>query len=391
MRTILLIRNAAPTDFGGAERFPTFVAKILKNEGYRPIIVSGSRSVRQFATDNAIDIQKSPWLTHQNWSGLFALLFPFYTLWQLILTVFYIFLIAKTRPLALHVQSKDDFIAATLAGRLTNTTVVWNDHADLKHVWKNIGIWYKNPSGKLVYWAAHFAHAIIVSSKSEASFITEHISPTSFVWRKLALVYNGCEDAYDSVEHTKQKNFTFCIANRLVTDKGLGETIDAFKRFQLKYPSSTLLILGDGPEADDFKERAGDNKNIVFLGHQSNPYGQIAKSDVFLQPTYHDAFSVVIVEACMLGMPIIATAVGGNREIIFHEKTGLLIPSKNTDALFDAMVRLKTDDKLRNTLQQKARELYLERFVFNVIVTTNIIPLYQRKKPAGLTQKDLSL
>ena len=79
----------------------------------------------------------------------------------------------------------------------------------------------------------------------------------------------------------------------------------------------------------------------------------------------------------MLSLPIIATAVGGNTEIIHNEQTGLLVPSKDTQALKEAMERLYKDSALQNELGVSARQQYLESFVFSNIVLSTFIPLYK--------------
>ena len=97
----------------------------------------------------------------------------------------------------------------------------------------------------------------------------------------------------------------------------------------------------------------------------------------YLHPTYHEEFSVSLVEASMLQLPIIATSVGGNPEIIHNNKTGLLIPVKDSTALIDAMEQLYTDRKFRTNLAAAARRQYLARFVFHSIVEDQFIPLYE--------------
>ena len=79
----------------------------------------------------------------------------------------------------------------------------------------------------------------------------------------------------------------------------------------------------------------------------------------------------------MLQLPIIATDVGGNPEIIHHNKTGLLVPSKNSVALHDAMEQLYSNSRLRVHLATAARRQYLASFVFHTIVKTQFIPLYE--------------
>ena len=75
---------------------------------------------------------------------------PFYILWQLLLTIYYAIQFSRFKADVVHLQSKDDFIAGSIAGKLVGAKVIWTDHADLKHVWKNLCVKYKNPTGKLL-------------------------------------------------------------------------------------------------------------------------------------------------------------------------------------------------------------------------------------------------
>ncbi len=376
-RKVIIIRNAARTDFGGGERVPVFIAReVLKHSDFRPIVFSRSKKLLAFAKSNDVPYKKTWWWSRQNWSGAKVFLLPVYLVWQLILFVYYVALFAKYRPVVVHVQSKDDFIAATYAARLLRARVIWSDHADLKHIFRNHGVWYKNPIGKMVYLAAHFVERIVIVSKEDRRLIFAHI-PEGPVRQKMKIVYNGAFDSYRPV--TKNKTFTFVSTGRLVTDKGIGELIDAFLRFNKKYPDSQLYLLGDGPERKDFEKRASLNKAITFLGYQQNPLDYVAKSHVFLLPTYHEGFSLALVEACMLGMPVIATNVGGNPEIIRHEETGLLVDVKDVETLYDAMVKLYENKNLCEKLSKNAREIYLEKFNYEEVIRDEFISFYEGK------------
>lgn len=377
MPIIMLIRNAYPYDFGGGERFPVHTAMLLQEKGYTPIVMSRSKAIKDYAASCKVRFLQSPWWSQQNWSGYRVVFVPVYILWQLLLCMWYIAVFLWYRPAAVHVQSKDDFIAATIAGRLTGRRVIWTDHADLKHIWLHIRTWYKNPVGKLAYLAAHLCHAITVVSESEFREVTAHIKKSSSVYRKITVVYNGCTDTPTHNKPAMPKGFIFCLAGRLVTDKGIGEAIAAFTRIQRHAPDAWLYIIGDGPEKDTFQQHASGNERIIFAGHKKNPLPYMAASDVFLQPTYHEGFSIVLVEASMLGLPIIATNVGGNKEIIFHEKTGLLIEAKHSQQLADAMMRLYKDAALRTKLATQARVQYEQSFVFDNIIARKFIPLYK--------------
>lgn len=238
----------------------------------------------------------------------------------------------------------------------------------------NHRVWYKNPVGKLVYFAAHFTETIVVVSNEDKKLISVHL-PDGAVKEKMQVIYNGAFDTYKKTE--KNKVFTFVSSSRIVTDKGIKELIEAFNAFHVKHPESNLHILGDGPERGVFESQAKLNPAITFFGHQTKPLEYVGKAHVFIIPTYHEGFSVALVEACMLGMPIIATSVGGNGEIIHDMETGLLVPVRDSVALYGAMERLYSDTPLRIRLGQQARAQYLDSFVFDRIVKERFIPLYE--------------
>lgn len=379
-KTIAIIRNAAAYDFGGGERFPVFLAEVLGGLRFNPVIISRSKKLILFAKEKNIKTINGWWWKNQDWSGLKAILFPVYAFWQIILFFYYIVIFIRLNPRIVHVQSKDDFIAATFAARLLGKRVVWTDHADLKHIWKNVQIWYKNPIGKLVYVSALLAHAITVVSKSEYQLVTSNLASKSRIIPRLCVVYNGVVDESRLPSELGHKGIVYTVASRLVTDKGIGEIIEAFSRLNKEYSDVELTILGDGPECKRFKTQANSNKHIHFLGHQSDPLAYFANSDVFVHPTYHEGFSVALVEASMMSLPIIATGVGGNLEIIKNHKTGMLVEPKNTDELYLALKLLHDQPDLRKKLGAAARQQYEKNFDFNHIVSTQFLPLYGEVK-----------
>lgn len=364
-----------PYDFGGGERVPVFIAReTQKHSNLQPIVFSRSEKLLDFAQANDVAHKKTWWWSRQNWSGTKVLLTPVYFVWQIVLFLYYISLFTRYQPRTVHIQSKDDFIAGTYAGRLVGARIIWSDYADLKHIFRNHNIWYKNPIGKAVYLAGHLADKIIVVSEQDKQLIANNI-PDGSVKTKMEVVYNGAFDSYMPTE--KNDIFTFISTGRLVTDKGIGELVGVFNRINKKHNNTQLLLLGDGPERSKFEKQAGNSKSIKFLGHQQDPLTHVAKSHVFLLPTYHEGFSLALVEACMLKMPIIATNIGGNPEIIKDNKNGLLIAPKSTDELYDAMIRLYDNKKLRDTLAENARKSYAEKFNFESIIKDTFVPIYK--------------
>jgi len=374
---IIIVRNAYSYDFGGGERFPVHFAKELNSLGNETVVVSAQSRLLQYAAEQGVRHRKGLWWSRQNWSGLRTVLTPLYIGWQCILFFWYVSLLAREHPAVLHLQSKDDFIAGTIVGRLFKCRVIWTDHADLKHIFKNHQVWYKNPIGKLVYACSRGAHAVTLVSESEGRLIMEdlgHALPSNFT-----VIHNGVsEQQITPIERApKDKDSViFCSTSRLVTAKGIGDLLVAFRQFGTN-DDVRLWLVGGGPEMERFKADAGNDDRIIFWGHQENPLPILSAADIFLQPTHHEGFSLSIVEATMLGKALIVTNVGGNPEIA-DSSNALLVPPKDSPALFQAMHHLFTDNALREHLSKGSRKRFESGFDFHTIVKERFIPLYEK-------------
>ena len=82
------------------------------------------------------------------------------------------------------------------------------------------------------------------------------------------------------------------------------------------------------------------NKNVSFLGVQKDVAPIISKWDMFVLPSVSETFGIVILEAMALGLPVVATKVGGIPDIIDNGKSGLLVESKDSIALCSAMEKI---------------------------------------------------
>lgn len=379
-QTVLLIRNAAKQDFGGAETYPVSLASILKDEGYCPIIVTRSNKLLHHARNHSIDTIHGWWWSHQNWSGWRVVLSPLYILWQIILTIWYIQLFIRTHASVIHIQSRDDFIAATFAGRICRLKVIWTDHMDLRYIFQNISKPFRNPVGKFVFWAAHFANHIILISNNEYSLVTAHFKHKNALSKQIVLVKNGVIDQGTAEQQNKDTCVDFCLACRIVSNKGIGEAIQAFIGLRSQFKNTKtkirLLIYGDGPDMARFKKLAQGIDNIIFFGHQEKAVEKVRSADVFVLPSYQEGLSVALLEATMLGKAIIASDVDSNPEIIVHHKTGLLVKVRDIQSLQNAMHELVINEKLRHQLEKNARKNYEENFNLVDITKKQILPLY---------------
>lgn len=378
---ILLVRNIHANAFGGAETYQLSLARELKQLGHTPIIVSSSRPLRAAADRQGIKALRGCYLPAQNWSGFRNLFLPFYCLWQLILIIWYLIIIARFRPQALHLQNRDDILAGTLAGKLTGTRVIWTDHSDLRLViWENIDKKYKNPIGKFILKIAPLAYKITTISDYEHRFVTKLIAP-----RKLdnfIVVKNGVEDKKSEYAHISPVSESICHIGRVVDYKGVQELIDAFTIISDKFPLSTLEIYGDGPDLPLFKHYAENSPaapRITFHGHTNMPLEAMASAGVFVLASYHEGLSLSLLDAAMMEKPIIATAIDGNPEIVKDKKTGLLVPARDKDALARALLDMLGSPKVAQRYAAAARKLYQKEFNFTTIVKKQMEPLYYEK------------
>jgi glycosyltransferase involved in cell wall biosynthesis len=144
-------------------------------------------------------------------------------------------------------------------------------------------------------------------------------------------------------------------AGRLVPWKGVGGIIEAVAHTS----GVSLAIVGDGPDRASLealsKEKLGDRAVCTGKLSHAHTLAVIASADVFVLNSTYEGLSHLLVEAQTLGVPTIATNVGGNPEVITNESNGLLIPTGDTQALIEALVRVLPDTQLQKHLAENAR------------------------------------
>lgn len=130
-------------------------------------------------------------------------------------------------------------------------------------------------------------------------------------------------------------------------------------------PDADLLLAGDGPlrgELEDLARSLGVADRVLFLGVRKDVPDVLRAADVFALTSVSEAASLTLLEAMATGLPVVATAVGGNPEIVRHEREGLLIPRGDPAACADAFHRLLRDPDLAARLGVAARRRVEERY-----------------------------
>jgi glycosyltransferase involved in cell wall biosynthesis len=121
--------------------------------------------------------------------------------------------------------------------------------------------------------------------------------------------------------------------------------------------AATLFILGQGdlePRIRGLIAERGLEGAVHLCGFQANPWSYIARADVFVLTSRYEGFGNVLVEAMACGVPVVATASSGTRDIVTDE-AGLLVEEHTPSAVADALERILTDENFRRQASQRAR------------------------------------
>jgi FkbM family methyltransferase len=155
--------------------------------------------------------------------------------------------------------------------------------------------------------------------------------------------------------------------------KGHLYLIDAFARLAADDPSSRLAIVGDGPMCEVLERRVealGLREKIVLAGRQEQVELWLSAMDVFCLPSYaNEGVPQAIVQAMLVGLPIVTTDVGSIAEAVTDGVTGAIVPAKDADALAKALARLLSAPEDAHRLGDAGRARARERFGLESMVT----------------------
>lgn len=140
-----------------------------------------------------------------------------------------------------------------------------------------------------------------------------------------------------------EDRFVMLCGSRFAEDKGHKYLIDSVKRLtELSSVSFTLVLAGEGPLLEQTKEQVKEygltEEQVKFIGFRKDIKNLYKAADLYINSSQHEALSFAIVEAMAAGLPVIATDMGGNSDIVNDEAgCGLLVEYDNPDSMAGAM------------------------------------------------------
>ena len=163
--------------------------------------------------------------------------------------------------------------------------------------------------------------------------------------------------------------FTFIFVGRIVGDKGINELVAAFARLNKDIPATRLLLVGFfeerlDPVAEQTMDMIRRHPMIEAVGEirGDNLLAYYAASDCFVFPSYREGFPNTVLEAGAMGLPSIVTDINGSREIIIGDENGLIVPPRNENALYEAMLCMVHNTEERERMAGNARRMIADRF-----------------------------
>jgi len=168
------------------------------------------------------------------------------------------------------------------------------------------------------------------------------------------------------------------FVGRQVREKGIIEFLDSAQALTPHYPNLYFLLVGDRLPSDHasgvyeefLRAKSRIGSALVATGSRDDIPEIISAMDLFCLPSWREGMPRSIIEAMMMGKPVVATDIRGSREEVVHEETGLLVPVRSAKLLTKAIERFINDRdwgmKLGNAGRARALSLYDESQVIKL-------------------------
>jgi glycosyltransferase involved in cell wall biosynthesis len=229
-----------------------------------------------------------------------------------------------------HTHNLYPHLYATIAARLAGVPVVVNTRHGQRigHGWKS----------RLLYRLASYqADRMVAVSQDAARLCTEEdgVSP-----EKVTCIWNGIDVESFPFVGPARAPVAIAVA-RLSAEKDFPTLLRAVQHAVVKVPDLKLRIVGDGPERTRIEQLRSElslDDNVELLGERTDVPELLAGGAFFVSSSLSEGISLTLLEAMSVGLPVLATAVGGNIEVVDQGNTGRLVPAGNPNALAEAIV-----------------------------------------------------
>ena len=295
-----------------------------------------------------------------------------------------IVLFAKERPDMVHSITPKAGLLSMLAAWITRVPVRMHTFT---------GLVFPTATGKM--------QKLLIAMDRLTCFCATHINPEgegvkrdlvnyNITSKPLHIIANGNVNGIDleyfdktpevvekACSYKKEGTFTFCFVGRMVRDKGINELVHSFLRLYQKDERVRLLLVGAFEKELDtvlpeVEEHILHHPGICYMGYQNDVRPFLVASDALVFPSYREGFPNVVIQAGAMGLPAIVTDINGCNEIVLPDLNGVIIPSKDEQALYESMKYFASHPVEVERMAANARPLiasrYEQRIVWNALL-----------------------
>ena len=295
-----------------------------------------------------------------------------------------IVLFAKERPDMVHSITPKAGLLSMLAAWITRVPVRMHTFT---------GLVFPTATGKM--------QKLLIAMDRLTCFCATHINPEgegvkrdlvnyNITSKPLHIIANGNVNGIDleyfdktpevvekACSYKKDGTFTFCFVGRMVRDKGINELVHSFLRLYQKDERVRLLLVGPfekelDPVLPEVEEHILHHPGICYMGYQNDVRPFLVASDALVFPSYREGFPNVVIQAGAMGLPAIVTDINGCNEIVLPDLNGVIIPSKDEQALYESMKYFASHPVEVERMAANARPLiasrYEQRIVWNALL-----------------------
>ena len=273
----------------------------------------------------------------------------------------------KPQVVDFHFCDTLNFAALFLILRVFNIRIVYHYHGEIRPIEE---LRFKNRHFSKLRYLSFFVDRIVCVSKANKKFL-EALN----IHKKINVIYNGIEVSR-FVNAEIKRNFReemglnngesiVTFIGSLIPRKGIDVLLRAAKDVIKDIPAARFVIVGGGDKKkyQRLAESLGINEKVFLLGFMEEyPYYILKDTDVYASASFSESFGLSIAEAQILGIPVVATSVGGVPEVLNNGITGILTPPGDSQALANKIIGVLKNDLLRQGLGKAGRSWIEENF-----------------------------
>lgn len=377
MTPIVLAELAGSAAYGGGERYLELLFDRLDRVRYRRLLICPEPGpFLSRMKERGVDTQ----LVH------LAPLFNPIALWRLTR------LLARERVTILQTHGARANFYGRIAGRLAGVPVIISTvHNSLKDY--EVRSLRRGLYTFLLRMTLPLVHRIIcVSNANRRDLIDECPAAEA----RIETVYNGVDPSSFPFQPNRKKfreelgivsGPILVMIARLTEAKGHRYLLQALPHLLETWPQLCCVCVGEGELRDDLHRLAVElavERSCRFVGVREDIADILAATDVVVLPSLSEGFPFVLLEALAMGCPVVASRVNGVPELIEDHKTGLLVPSRDSQALATAIREVLSDPTAASKMGAKGRAIVQERFTVDQMVANTTAIFDSAMEDAGV-------